>query len=146
MPVATGESFSSTHQFAELLSHNVVHILQPEPLFHGLWRTRSIAMMADAHYGVIAPHSAQGPVCSAISSQLGACTPNFYVQETFDEFNADWTRSIVDRPLQQQEGFVTVGDRPGLGIEVNWDALTQHPYRKQYLLPLFCAGWERRSS
>lgn len=146
VPVATGESFSSTYQFAELLSHNAVHILQPEPLFHGLWRTRSIAMMADAHYGVIAPHSAQGPVCSAISSQLGACTPNFYVQETFDEFNADWTRSIIDRPLQQQGGFVTVDDRPGLGIEVDWDALALHPYRKQYLLPLFSAGWERRSS
>lgn len=146
VPVATGESFSSTHQFAELLSHDAVHILQPEPLFHGLWRTRAIAMMADAHYGVIAPHNAQGPVCSAISSHLGACTTNFFVQESFDEFNADWTRSIVDRPLQPDSGFVTVDDRPGLGVEVDWDALSNYPYRRQYLLPLFSTGWERRSS
>lgn len=144
VPVATGESFSSTHQFAELLGHDAVHILQPEPLFHGLWRTRGIAMMADAHYGVIAPHNAQGPVCSAISTHLGACTPNFFVQESFDEFNADWTQSIIDRPLQQDAGFVTVDDRPGLGIEIDWDGLSKHPYRRQYLLPLFSTGWERR--
>lgn len=146
VPVATGESFASTQQFAELLAYDAVHILQPEPLFHGLWRTRAIASMADAHYGVVAPHNAQGPVCSAISTQLGACTPNFFVQETFDEFNSDWTASIVDRPLRQEGGFVAVDDRPGLGIAIDWDALADHPYRRQYLLPLFSSGWERRSS
>ena len=31
IPVSAGESFTSTHQFAELLAHNTVHILQPDP-------------------------------------------------------------------------------------------------------------------
>ena len=35
VPVATGESLSSIQQFAELLSHGAVHILQPEPLSLG---------------------------------------------------------------------------------------------------------------
>ena len=87
IPVATGESLTSLGQFADLLAHDAVHILQPEPLnLGGLWRTRQVAAMADAHYAVVAPHNAQGPVCGAMSRQLGACIPNFYVQESFDEF------------------------------------------------------------
>lgn len=145
VPIATGESFSSVQQHAELLSHNAVHIIQPEPLFlGGLWRTRMVAAMADAHYAVVAPHNAQGPVCSAISMQLGACVPNFYVQESFDETNDSWTRTIVDEPILQQGGFVDVRDRPGLGIDLDWERLAAHPYERAHLLRLFVPGWERR--
>ncbi|HYU49863.1 MAG TPA: mandelate racemase/muconate lactonizing enzyme family protein [Candidatus Limnocylindria bacterium] len=145
IPVATGESFTSLGQFADLLGHDVVHIVQPEPLsLGGLWRTRQVAAMADAHYAVVAPHNAQGPVCGAISRTLGACIPNFYVQESFDEFNADWTHEIVDRPALPVDGFVEVVDEPGLGITVDWERLAAHPYERAHLLRLFSPGWERR--
>ncbi len=50
VPVATGESLSSKQQFADLLQHNAVSILQPEPLnLGGLFATRKIADMVDAH-------------------------------------------------------------------------------------------------
>jgi galactonate dehydratase len=145
VPVATGESYTSLGQFADLLSHDAVHILQPEPLsLGGIWRTRQVAAMADAHYAVVAPHNAQGPVCGAISRTLGACIPNFYVQESFDEFNADWTRDIVDRPALPVDGFVDVIDEPGLGIDLDWERLAGHPYERAHLLRLFSPGWERR--
>jgi galactonate dehydratase len=146
VPVATGESFTSLQQFGELLRHDAVHILQPEPLYlGGLWRARQAAAMADAHYAVVAPHNAQGPVCAAISAQLGACIPNFYVQESFDEFNVSWTRDIVDRPLIPRDGFVEVPTGPGLGIDLDWDRLGAHPYERAHWLRLFEPGWERRS-
>jgi len=93
---------------------------------------------------VVAPHNAQGPVCGAISRTLGACIPNFYVQESFDEFNADWTRDIVDRPALPVDGFVDVIDEPGLGIDLDWERLAGHPYERAHLLRLFSPGWERR--
>src|SRR6185436_9907627 len=71
VPIATGESFSNKQQFAELLKYDVVSIFQPEPLaLGGIFAARKIADMVDAHYGVIAPHSAQGPICSAACVQL----------------------------------------------------------------------------
>ncbi len=152
IPVATGESYHSIQQFASLLAHDVVSILQPEPLhLGGLWRTRQVAAMVDAHYGVVAPHNAQGPVCGAVSLTLGACTPNFYLQESFDEFNADWARRIVDRPVVQNDGFVEVRDEPGIGLNVDWDAVdweakAAHPYRRDHVLELFSPDWERRST
>lgn len=54
-----------------------------------IWPTRMVTAMAEAHRTIVAPHNAQGPVCTAASTQLGACIPNFYVQESFDEFNAN---------------------------------------------------------
>ena len=145
VPVSTGESYSSTHQFAELLAHNAVHILQPEPgSMGGIWRTRQVCAMADAHYAVVAPHNAQGPISTATCVQIGACTPNLLVQEIFDEFNVPWERDLVDHPAEVIDGRIPIPDLPGLGVELNWSELGKHPYQVSNFLPLFAPGWERR--
>jgi galactonate dehydratase len=145
VPVSTGESFTSTHQYAELLAHNAVHILQPDPSnMGGIWKTRQVCAMADAHYAVVAPHQAQGPLSTAVCVQLGACTPNLLVQELFDEFNVDWEREIVDPPVSVVDGRIQIPSAPGLGVDLNWPELEKHPYQVQNFLPLFAPGWERR--
>jgi galactonate dehydratase len=147
VPIATGESFSTKQQFAELLKHEAVSILQPEPLnLGGLFATRQIAGMVDAHYGVIAPHSAQGPVCSAACVQLNASAPNFFLHEIFDEFNEPWEKEIVIHPVEVKDGYIEIPDRPGLGIDLNVEEIARHPYRPENYLPLFKPGWERRST
>ncbi len=145
VPIATGESFSSKQQFADLLEHNVVNILQPEPLnLGGLFATKKIADMVDAHYGVVAPHSAQGPICSAACAQLNMTLPNFFVHEIFDEFNEEWERKIVTHPVDVVNGYIEVSDRPGLGTDLNVEEILKHPYQQENYLPLFKPGWEQR--
>jgi galactonate dehydratase len=145
VPIATGESLSSKQQFAELLKYDVVNILQPEPLnLGGLFTARIIAGMADAHFGVIAPHSAQGPICSAACVQLNASIPNFFIHEIFDEFNEPWEKEIVTNPVVVVNGYIEVPERPGLGTDLNIEEIQKHPYRQENYLPLFKPGWERR--
>ena len=145
VPIATGESFSSKYQFAELLQHNVVSIYQPEPLnVGGLLATKKIADSIDAHYGVIAPHSAQGPVCSAACVQLNASVPNFLIHEIFDEFNDPWEAEIVTNPVKVVDGYIEISDRPGLGIDLNLEEIAKHPYQPEHQLLLFKPGWEAR--
>jgi galactonate dehydratase len=145
VPIATGESLSNKQQFAELLKHDVVGIYQPEPLnLGGLFAARKIADMVDAHYGMMAPHSAQGPVCSAACAQLNASIPNFYVHEIFDEFNEPWEKEIVSGGVEVLDGYIAISDRPGLGIDLNIDEILRHPYRQENALPLFRSGWEMR--
>ena len=147
VPIATGESFSNKQQFAELLEYGVVSILQPEMLnLGGLWATRKVADMIDAYYGVVAPHSAQGPVCSAACVHLNASLPNFFLHEFFDEFNEPWEREIVTNPVEAVEGYIEVPQGPGLGIDLNLDEIARHPYHPTYHLSLFQPGWERRGS
>lgn len=145
VPVATGENFSSPQQFAELLKHEAINILQPEPLsLGGLYAARKIADMVDAHGGVIAPHSAQGPVCSAACVQLNASIPNFFIHEIFDEFNEPWEKDIVTHPVEVANGYIEIPDRPGLGIDLNIAEILKHPYRQENNLSLFKPGWEQR--
>ena len=146
VPIATGESFSSTHQFAELFSHNAVHIVQPEPLnLGGLWNCRKVVGMADAFYAQAAPHQAQGPVATAITTHINASSPNTYVAELFDEFNVEWESDLVDYPAKVVDGYLQISDRPGLGIDLNLDVAAEHPYNEKNFLPLFDEGWERRT-
>ena len=100
--------------------------------------------MVDAHYGVIAPHSAQGPVCSAACVQLNASTPNFFIHEIFDEFNEPWEKEIVIHPVEVVDGYIEIADRPGLGIDLNLEEILRHPYQQENAIPLFEPGWERR--
>lgn len=145
VPIATGESFSNKQEFGELLKYNVIDIWQPEPLnLGGVWATRKIADAVDAHYGVVAPHSAQGPVCSAACVQVSASLPNFFLQEIFDDFNEPWEKQLVDHPVEVVDGYISISDRPGLGIELNLDEVMKHPYHPENALPLFRSGWELR--
>lgn len=147
VPIATGESLTSIYQFAELLSHNVVGILQPE-IHHlgGILNAKKVCSMVDAFYGVVAPHNAQGPVSTAMCLQLAACTPNFFVQEIFDEFNVEWERTIVDQSAEVVDGYLEIRSRPGLGISLQMEECLKHPYERGCWLPLFKPGWERREA
>jgi galactonate dehydratase len=145
VPIATGESLSSKYQFADLLKHDVVSILQPEPLnLGGIFATRKIADMVDAHYGSIAPHSAQGPICSAACAQLNASLPNFLIHEIFDDFNEPWEKQIVTNPVEVVDGYIKISEKPGLGVDLVLEEIAQHPYQAEGYLPLFKPGWEKR--
>ena len=145
VPIATGEGLTSEHQFAELLQYNAVSILQPE-MHHlgGILRTRKVCGMVDAFYGVVAPHNAQGPVSTAMCLQLAACTPNFFIQEIFDEYNVAWEQDLVDFSCEVVDGYIEIPERPGLGLTLNLEECARHPYEQAYFLPLFKPGWEKR--
>lgn len=148
VPIACGEDYVNKQQFAELLEHDAVHILQPEPLnLGGLGITKQVAGMVDAHFGVMAPHSAQGPVCTAACAHLNLATPNFFLHETFDEFNMaehPWECDVLIDPIRIVNGYIEVPDSPGLGIDLNLEVIQAHPYARQNYLPLFKPGWEMR--
>ena len=147
VPIATGESLTSEHQFAELLATNTVSILQPE-IHHlgGLLKAKQVCGMVDAFYGVVAPHNAQGPVSTAMCLQLAGATPNFFIQEIFDEYNVEWERDLVSHSAEVVDGWIDIPDRPGLGLELDLTECSRHPYEKTFFLPLFKSGWETREA
>lgn len=146
VPVACGEDYYCREQFAELLAHNAVHIIQLEPEYFGVQASKQIIGMVHAHNGVIAPHSAQGPLCSVVCAHLNMSSPNFFIHEIFDEFNDDWTQNILIDPLKVENGYTTPNDRPGWGTDLNYDLIAEHPYDQRYYLPLFREGWHKRQA
>lgn len=146
VPVACGEDYYCKEQFAELLKHAAVHIIQLEPQYLGLAAAKAVCGMAHAHAAVTAPHSAQGPVCSVVCAHLNAATPNFYIHELFDEFNEEWEKDVLVGGLKVENGYIELPAGPGLGIDLNLAEIEQHPYHPGNWLPLFRSGWERRQN
>lgn len=145
VPVACGEDYYSAQQFAELLAHDAVHIIQLEPQYLGLTVSKQVCGMVQAANGVTAPHSAQGPLCSLVCAHLNTATPNFFIHEIFDDFNDDWSRNILTRPVVVKDGYIELEpDRVGWGTDLNYAELARHPYEPGNFLPLFRQGWERR--
>src|SRR5699024_10923054 len=126
--------------------HNVVHIIQLEPQFLGFSAAKQISGMAHAYNGVIAPHSAQGPLCSRICAHLNMASPNFFLHEIFDDFNDQETSNVLTNPVEIENGFVKIDDTPGWGTDLNMDVIKNSTYNENNYLPLFQEGWEKRES
>lgn len=147
VPIACGEDYYCREQFAELLQHHAVHIIQLEPQFLGMTASKQVCGMVNAFNGVTAPHSAQGPLCSVACAHLNVSTPNFFLHEIFDDFNEDWTPNILTHPVQVKDGYIELpADRPGWGTDLNYEEIAKHPYNPKNFLPLFRQGWEKRQT
>ena len=124
-PIALGERLYSRFDFKRVLQTGGVDILQPDPSHSGgITETRKIAAMAEAYDVAIALHCPLGPIALAANLQLDAVCYNAFIQEQSlgIHYNAsnDLLDYLVDRtPFDYQEGFVTIPDGPGLGIEIN---------------------------
>ncbi len=112
--------------------------------FGAAWRTVENREFDLALEIIAAVHAAQGPVCSVVCAHLNAATPNFYIHEIFDEFNEPWEEKLLSPPMKVRDGHVSPPDDPGLGVELDLDEVSKHPYRQGNWLPLFKQDWERR--
>ena len=84
----------------------------------GLTEARKIAAMADAWQLPVAPHDCTGPVVWTASTHLSLHAPNALVQESVRAFYSGWYRELVTQLPKVEQGMVSLGDRPGLGIEL----------------------------
>jgi galactonate dehydratase len=74
--------------------------------------------MAEAYYASIAPHNPLGPISLAAGLQLAASIPNFLCQEQVHLGEGYLKQAFVVR-----DGYVDVPTGPGLGIQIDEDAL-----------------------
>ena len=119
LPIATGERIFTKWGFREILEKGAASILQPD-LCHagGIFEGRIIAGMAEAYYASIAPHNPLGPISLAAGLQLAASIPNFLCQE-----QVTLGEGYLKEPFKVSDGHVALPTKPGLGIELDDEAL-----------------------
>src|SRR5882757_9008611 len=120
IPIATGERYTSLHQFQTLLARRGAQFLRPcICLCGGITGGRKIAALAEAHDVQIVPHNPLSPVSLAACLQLGAAIPTLAIQEYPSATpDADGTAMLpahdvvtgLDRP---DSGFLRIPDGPG---------------------------------
>jgi galactonate dehydratase len=129
VPLATGEMLYTRYEFRELLELQAVNIIQPDIcVAGGLWEQKKIAALADAHYVTVAPHNPCGPIATAVNVHFAASTHNFLILE----YHADdegVRREIVNEPIKLVNGYLEIPETPGLGIDLNEEALAKYPFK-----------------
>ena len=130
-PIATGERMFSRWDFKKLLTEGYVDIIQPD-LSHagGISECKKIAAMAEAFDVAVAPHCPLGPVALASCVQLDFCTPNVFIQEQSLGIHYNQGSDLMDylkdkTPFAYQNGFITVPQKLGLGVEVDEEKLIE---------------------
>ena len=84
----------------------------------GLSEARKIAGMAEAWDVPVAPHDCTGPVVYMASCHFSLHARNALIQEGVRAFYTGWYKELVtDLPIVNN-GIVSVGAAPGLGLEL----------------------------
>ena len=128
VPIATGEMLYTKYQFNDLIAQKAAAIVQPDIcLAGGILEQKKIAHLAEANYIVVAPHNPCGPVANAVNVHFAATTPNFLVLEYLPDDESP-RRDLVDEPVKLVDGYLQLPERPGLGLDLNVEAFSEHPY------------------
>lgn len=124
-PIATGERLFTRMDFKEVLEDGVVDVIQPD-LSHagGITEVSKIAAMAEAYDVALAPHCPLGPIALAACLQVDATVHNALIQEQSLNIHYNQDADLYDyledpSVFDYDDGYVTIPDGPGLGIEIN---------------------------
>ena len=128
IPIATGERLTTKYEFARVLATGAANILQMNlGRVGGLLEAKKVAALAEVHYAQIAPHLYCGPVVGAANIQIAACTPNFLILESIQQWGG-FHAEILKKPIRWEDGYVIPPDEPGLGVELDEAVALAHPY------------------
>ena len=123
IPIATGENEYTRYGFRDLIQNRCAAILQPDAMIMGgVTEFMKVAAIAQAHDLPIAPHGIQEVHVHLVTAISNGLTLEFYGGAT----DPMWGQMFKDE-LQIEDGFVSPPDSPGLGVELNDEALK--PYR-----------------
>jgi galactonate dehydratase len=131
--IACGERVYTRYGFRPFLEKQAVHIIEPDmSKTGGLLETRKIAQMAETYVVDVAPHGVGTPLAQMAFAQVCSTIPNFMILEWAAYFN-DRYNQMMKRP-EAKDGYVEVSDAPGIGAELNHDAI-QEALLPGYTLP-----------
>src|SRR6516165_364139 len=123
VPIATGEVLTRRQSFRPFLERQAVDIIQPDcTKCGGLTEAWRIAWMAYEHNIQWVPHGWNTAIGLAADLQLTAAVPVARYVEYLTP--SPYLEEIITEPFKvDAEGHLPIPDRPGLGVELNRDAL-----------------------
>ena len=142
VPICTGEDIFLAEGFEPLLTARAVSVIHPDILTSGgILENKRIGDLAARHGVAMAVHMAESPVSAYACVHSVAATENFYVLENHSVDVPWWNDMVIGAPDKIVEnGFITVPDKPGLGIDdYNDEVLRKH------LHPAFPDMWTETS-
>jgi galactonate dehydratase len=131
IPVVTGEELYTRAEFRRVFELRAADIINPDVCnCGGILELRAIAQMAEPSFVTVSPHNYNSTTVGlAATLQVSAAIPNFLITEYFVNFEARG-REIARPGFAVRDGYITVPQDPGLGIELDEGALARFPGRR----------------
>ncbi len=128
-PLVTGETLYSKYDFIPVFEKRAADIINPDICVSSIQGMMEIAAMADPYNIVVSPHNFNSNLVGlAAMVHMSAAIPNFLIGEMFLTVDEGST-AIASERLTIKDGFIDLPTKPGLGIDVDMDALAKYPYK-----------------
>jgi len=130
IPIAGGEINREIFEFKTFLDQECYDILQPNcTMAEGMFQVRKIAALAEVNHKLCVPHAwVQGPGFYANLHVAGSVRNCPWIEFAFDPpvLTPENFHSIITAPPGiDAEGYVPLPDKPGLGVEINWETVNR---------------------
>ena len=129
IPMAAGERNLTIWEFREYVESAGVHHVRPDiGVAGGFTHCKKICAIAESHHQGVIPHAVpSGPVATAAHVQLGACVPNYEVQEHVYEESPPYS-DVVEQIITLRDGWLEIPETPGIGVGLDVDGIRKHPH------------------
>ena len=135
IPITGGELGKTLHQFLGYLTHKTYDIIQPDTrICGGIWNARRVSILAEAFGIRCIQHGTNGPALAGYI-QAGCAMPNCEWQEMIggpvlpqNQWEPCLELLKTTELFKIEQGFVHLPELPGLGIDLDEDAIKE--YRK----------------
>lgn len=139
VPIAGGELTPGWHEHKILLEKGSLDIYQPDAVFCGVSTSVRIMEEVNRQNLKFKPHTWTNGIGFAINLQIAAANPNRQPIE-FPYEPPAWVPRYRDGILAvpfdvDKEGFVAIPDKPGLGFEIDPEALNRYGRKFYELTP-----------
>lgn len=129
-PICAGENIYLAHGFRPYLEKGAVDIIMPDlQKAGGLGEGQRIANLAHLYYIPFAPHMVASYLGAMAAAHVCASVPNFMVLEWQIYYHKDpmWKEIVIfDGEEFVENGFIKVLDKPGIGVDLNEEALKKY--------------------
>lgn len=133
-PLAVGEIFNTVYDCTTLLSEQLIDYIRMA-ISHGGGFTPmlKVAALAGVYHAKTGCHGAtdMSPICLAATLHFDTAINNFGIQEHMR--HNDFTNEVFPHNYHFHDGYLYVGDAPGLGVDFNETLAKTYPYQKAYL-------------
>jgi len=122
-----GERKYTRWDFAPYLQEGLVNYIMPDICWTGgISEMKRIAILAETYYVPISPHDASGPINVISGAHVLMNVPNIYRLEMSDH-SINAYNAVITENLDIKDGYITLPDKPGLGIDLDYDFILGHP-------------------
>lgn len=125
IPLVIGERLHSRYDFKRVFETRAASVINPDPAHvGGISEMVRIGAMAEAYDVALAPHCPLGPIALAACLQVDAVCHNAFIQEQSLGIHYNQGGDLTDYVTPTggftlSEGYLSIPQGPGLGIEVN---------------------------